>query len=271
MINNKQRIKDLRLLSAYLDGELREPQRRKLEMRLTKEEALREQLENLRKTQSVLGRLPRVSAPRNFTLTPEMVTVRRKRQPLFTALRWTTPVAAILMVVLFSVELLTGGPFLASRSQSAVLEMDESAPAEEASPEPLILWGAPGVEGSGGGMGGDAADSEMRAAQEPMMEMLPAPEEEAVEATAMPQEQAEEGLTAPMDAEEESLEAYKSAGDSPILGINTDQGGDVISTSEDATPPTSPIARLRAIRWAEIALAVIAAGGGIALLILRKR
>ena len=46
----------------------------------------------------MIGFLPRLKAPRNFTLTPEMVTVRKPRQPLFVTLRFATAVATFLLV-----------------------------------------------------------------------------------------------------------------------------------------------------------------------------
>jgi hypothetical protein len=250
---------------------LKESQQRKIEGRLAEDGDLRELLENLRKTKSLIGWLPRVSAPRNFTLTPEMVPVRRKKQPLLTTMRWATSLAAVLMVILVSVEFVFGNMFLASQSQKSVSLMDEAAFAAEATPEPLIIWGAPGVGGAGRGAGDDALESEMQAAEEPMMEMQ-APQEESAEAPSQLEEETEEEIIPPAESEEgESLDVTKPTGESPILGINTDQGGEDLETTEDASPKASPFANLSLIRWAEIALAVIAVGGGITLLILRKR
>lgn len=270
-MNRKHSDKDLRLLSAYLDGELKESQRRKLEQRLAKDAGLRERLENLRKTKSLLSWLPRVPAPRNFTLTPEMVPAHRRKRPLMMTLRWASSVAAILMVVLFSFELLSGNMFLANQSQESVSVMDEAAYKAEATPKPLILWGAPGVGGAGG-KGGGTEDGEFLAAEEPMMEMAAPPEEETAEEPVLPETEAEEAMPAPVEGEEEEpMDTARSVEDSPILGINTDQGGEVIERTEDAPPKANLFASLSLIRWAEIALAVIAVGGGIAFLILRKR
>jgi hypothetical protein len=271
MMNRKHSDKDLRLLSAYLDGELKESQKRIFEQRLAEDADLRERLENLRKTKSLLNWLPRVPAPRNFTLTPEMVPVRRRKRPLMMTLRWASSVAAILMVVLFSFELLSGNMPLANQSPEADFVMEEGAYTAEATPKPLILWGAPGVGGAGG-KGGDTENGELLAADEPMMEMAVPPNEETAEEPILPVTEAEESIPVPAEGEdEEPMDTARSVEDSPILGINTDQGGDVIATTKDVAPKANLLASLSLIRWAEIALAVIAVGGGIAFLILRKR
>lgn len=64
------------LLSAYLDNMLNEAERTALEVRLAGDDALRAELEALRNTVSLIKSLPVLKAPRNFTLTPEMVKSR---------------------------------------------------------------------------------------------------------------------------------------------------------------------------------------------------
>jgi hypothetical protein len=63
--------RDLELLSAYLDGELTDRERNKLERRLNQERALQDELTALRDTVALLHELPQLKAPRNFTLDPE--------------------------------------------------------------------------------------------------------------------------------------------------------------------------------------------------------
>lgn len=65
--------RDYELLSAYLDGMLAEDERAALETRLNAEPMLRGELRALRQTVALLNGLPTLKAPRNFTLTPEMV------------------------------------------------------------------------------------------------------------------------------------------------------------------------------------------------------
>lgn len=63
---------DLELLSAYLDGELNDRDRQHVEQRLIEEAALRSALDDLRATVSLLQSLPRLKAPRDFTLDPAL-------------------------------------------------------------------------------------------------------------------------------------------------------------------------------------------------------
>lgn len=67
------------LLSAYLDNMLNEAERTALEARLVGDDSLRAELEALRNTVSLIKALPVLKAPRNFTLTPEMV--KSKTEP----------------------------------------------------------------------------------------------------------------------------------------------------------------------------------------------
>jgi len=65
--------RDWQRLSAYVDGKLTVRERSSLEQRLQADVALRSALADLRTLRTALGSLPSVPAPRNFTLTPEMV------------------------------------------------------------------------------------------------------------------------------------------------------------------------------------------------------
>jgi hypothetical protein len=59
---------DIELLSAYLDGELSHRERTALEQQLAQDPVLRSALQGLRETVSLVHALPRLKAPRNFTL-----------------------------------------------------------------------------------------------------------------------------------------------------------------------------------------------------------
>lgn len=61
------------LLSAYIDDALTAEERRDLEARLRAEPALQRELDTLRQTVALMRALPERKAPRDFTLTPEMV------------------------------------------------------------------------------------------------------------------------------------------------------------------------------------------------------
>lgn len=70
---NRLSPEDMMVLSAYLDGALDPPARSSLERRLVTEPLLHAELESLRDTVSLVKSLPRLKAPRDFSLTPAML------------------------------------------------------------------------------------------------------------------------------------------------------------------------------------------------------
>lgn len=277
MNNERRRIKDINILSAYQDNALKAKEVEKLEARLKREPGLREVLEDLRRTKLVISRLERVRAPRNYTLTPDMVKIRtQKRNPLFTTLRLASSFAAILLVALFGVQYLLQGGFQQATLQSEAPMMEAARTEGEVSPEPLIFWSEPGiggaaVEGYGGGSGGESI------AEEPMLEVEEAAPEEVEEEAASPEEEsdaptASELIPRESDAADSEAQEKRLEDSSPILGVNPEQSGEILEHSE-------PILRERefslpwhsVIMWAQISLAIIAVGGGIMLLILRSK
>jgi hypothetical protein len=285
MKNERTRTRELELLSTYLDGELHLDQCQALESRLQSEADLRERLESLRKVKLTLGYLPHLRAPHNFTLTPEMVTVRsQKKQPFVASLRLATALAAILLVVLFSVEFLfTSGP-LARPQMGAVPLMEAAMDFVETDPEPLIVWGAPGTGGADErhyGMGGESAlmeepvmvesmpvELEVEVEEEPELlpedEIPPADEPELMlEAAALP-----EGDEAPEDMQMTS-DIHKAL---PILGINTEEGGEIINRYADTFTDegVQPTWRL-VVRVLQIALGAILVGGSLAWWVLKRQ
>ena len=126
-------------LSAYLDNELPSKERAQLETRLKTNVELRQGLEELRKTQVVLRNQPRLRAPRNFTLTPQMAGVRAGGRGLpssFSILRLSSVLATVFFLIVVV------GDWLASSIQPASVPVSQ-APLQEAMP--------PGFGGGGGG------------------------------------------------------------------------------------------------------------------------
>jgi anti-sigma factor RsiW len=277
MKNERSHTQELALLSAYLDGELQTHQRQTLNTRLGAEPDLRERLESLRRVKLTVGYLPRLRAPHNFTLTPEMVSVRSpKKQPFVASLRLATALAAILLVVLFSVEFMfTSGP-LARPQMGAERLMEIAMVADEAEPEPLIVWGAPGVGGadpSHFGMGGGAEVMEAPVMVE--VEMETAVEEEILPEEILPEEPMLALEAEALPPTEEELEAAQIAADSqktlPILGINTDEGGEIVSRYADTfTEEAAQPAWRQVVRVLQIALGAILVGGGLAWWIFKR-
>jgi hypothetical protein len=106
--------KELELISAYLDGQLPEAQRRELRQRLAQDAAFKQAFEDLRLTRLALRSAPQIKRRRSFTLTPEMVGVRPARGfSLQTASRLVAVVATVLLVAVF-----VGDVFLMPRAGS---------------------------------------------------------------------------------------------------------------------------------------------------------
>lgn len=159
----------LEQLSAYLDGKLTPRQRADLEKQLAANPQLRADLESLRRTRAVLRAAPRLRAPRNFTLTPQMVRARPQLPVFYPYLRWSTALTGLLVLfILLGNHLVT--PLTAARNAVPMLAesapMLLEAPADSAAPlrlptdetPPADLLPVPEGMGAGGGGGGAAPD-----------------------------------------------------------------------------------------------------------------
>lgn len=126
--------RDLQRLSSYLDGELPPKEAAKLEARLRSDSTLRAALDEMRGTVHLLRGLPKVRAPRNFTLTPEMAGVREPRTA-YPFLRLATAMAMLAFLVTVGVDVLLPGPYGAAApraaSESAALDMAQGIQATE--------------------------------------------------------------------------------------------------------------------------------------------
>lgn len=288
MKNERRSTQELNRLSAYLDGALTASEQKQLEAALMHDQNLQEKLENLRRTKIILGSLPRMRAPRNFTLSPDMVTVRRKnRQPFVNLLRLASSLAAVLLVVLVGVELILGGKFQMPGAMMAEAPLTEEVAVSdtETSPEPLIQWFQGGVGGGGKeavtGMGGGAimeeSASEIYIEEAPVKEMpLDEMPEEVLPEEALPEEEMEEAAEAEMmpqiNAEpQEQADLSTAQVDGLILGVNPDQGGEVLSRSEPGAEDEPAQAAWPLIRWVQIILAVITIAGGLLLWNLKRK
>jgi hypothetical protein len=120
---------DLERLSAYIDRRLLAAESSRLEQRLAREPQLREALEELRWTASLLRSLPSRPTPRSFALKPEAVT-RRQAARWYPTLQLGTALAGIAFLAVVGLDVLSARTTsLAARApaaEDAVLE----APAE---------------------------------------------------------------------------------------------------------------------------------------------
>lgn len=95
--------RDLEQLSAFIDGELSERERAKLEARLEREPRLQAGLQQLRLTVRMVQGLGQEEVPRSFSLTPEMVGEGRRRRA-YPWLQFATAFAAFAFLLLVGVD-----------------------------------------------------------------------------------------------------------------------------------------------------------------------
>lgn len=96
-------FRDVEQLSAYLDGQLDAGEAARLESRLEADPQLASVFEALRQSRAVLRHLPQRRAPRNFTLTPKMVGQKPPLPRAYPFFRFSTALAAALLLFTFAV------------------------------------------------------------------------------------------------------------------------------------------------------------------------
>jgi len=200
--------RDIELLSAYLDGELKPSDSARLENRLKTDPELASVLNDLRATRTLLRKLPTRKAPRNFTLTRKMVGQNPPLPRAFPAFRLATVVATLLFFFTFGINFM--GAQLASQPQAF---------------------------GMGGG-GGGGSEVESYAAQEaPAMEepaaaapMAPAPDEPAMPAPTESGAEAPLVSVAPQATEISPSEDSARIVETPVL--KTTEGENVVGQEQ---------------------------------------
>ena len=224
-------MKEWLLLSSYIDGELNEREKKKLEQLLRASPDLQNELEQLRQTRTMIRSMPRKQAPKNFTLTPEMAAERKPKLlvPIFSL---SSVASAVVALILLFIQFLPG--FFAS-SQPAFLakeaQVEMAMPAQDAvelESEPAIIYweGPPGqfpAEGKGGG-----GLTEESAPAEPMMEAAPNAQQPPVE---------KEGIA----AEEEVAEAVPEEAIVEEAEVIEAEPAEESSLAESSTPETTII------------------------------
>jgi hypothetical protein len=130
---------DYEQISAFLDGEMREAAARNFESRLLKEPELKAALQDMQSVRSLVREMPKVRAPRSFTLSPHIVKERKAGLFTLVALRtmqFSAALSAILLVLVLAGDLLlnrfTLKGALAPAAPPAALDMAAEAPAEVA-------------------------------------------------------------------------------------------------------------------------------------------
>ena len=98
--------RDVELLSAYLDGQLKPSDSARLEARLKTDSELVSVMDDLRAARNLLRRLPQRRAPRNFTLTPKMVGKNPPMPRAYPLFRFATTIATLLLFFTFGLNFL---------------------------------------------------------------------------------------------------------------------------------------------------------------------
>lgn len=156
--NGKISSGDWQLLSAYLDNQLSDREKRQVDERLQTDLECRQTLDSLRRTSILLHSLPVRRVPRNFTLSAQ--SLPKKLIPSFLGvLRYSSAAAALLLVAAFALDIMQRPPVMTA--SKAAGDMQPAAVAVEAAKAPaaeapmIIYWGAPppvmGLYGKGGG------------------------------------------------------------------------------------------------------------------------
>ena len=115
---------DVERLSAFLDGQLPQADKARLESRIETDPDLAPVLEDLRSARAILRQTPKRHVPRNFTLTPRMAGIRPPVPRLVPALSWASALATLLFVFTL------GGGLLGQLAPKAAAPMMGAAPSD---------------------------------------------------------------------------------------------------------------------------------------------
>ncbi len=157
----KRHQPDIEALSAHLDGRLDAARDVALSSHVASCEACRTVLDEMRRTQAVLRRMPMAEAPRSFRLRPSDVAAdvpTGSRAPTSPVLRWSPALAGVafaVFAVVLGADLATrggGGGSLASREsdQRTGTILDDATFSQESAKDGGA--GVPGPEGPAGGI-----------------------------------------------------------------------------------------------------------------------
>lgn len=125
---------DAELLSAYIDDMLPPIERAELESRLENEDFLRDELAAMQQTVALVNQLPRLKAPRNFTITAADVqgveVQKQAKRILRPNFAWTLAGTAAAVVVMIFGVLIVLGPTIGDVFPGVVNDLGAGAPME---------------------------------------------------------------------------------------------------------------------------------------------
>ena len=169
-------------VTAYVDGRLSAEKRQQFEAQLAQDDALRAEVAALQSVKSQLSAMPRVRAPRNYTLDPATYGAPEPAYGAraYPALRVATAMAALMFVFMVTLTLLQGG---GTATQTAILEsstdtVDDVAVVEEME---MVETAADSADAMVVEEAAPAAEMMVEEVVEESAEMMTEPVEEAVQ------------------------------------------------------------------------------------------
>jgi anti-sigma factor RsiW len=135
-----KKFRDIEQLSSYLDGQLSSSDSARLKSRIASDPELASALNDIRAARNTLRKMPSRKAPRNFTLTRQMVGLKPPLPRLYSFFRFSTALATILLMITFAANVLMRPSHLAFSGAAPV--------------------GAPVIQGAYGLGGGGSAATE---------------------------------------------------------------------------------------------------------------
>jgi anti-sigma factor RsiW len=115
-------FRDIEQLSSYLDGQLSPSESARVESRLSSDPELASAFNDIRAARGILRKMPARKAPRNFTLTRQMVGLKPPLPRSYSVFRFSTAFATILLVLTFAVNALPRISFGAAAPAPAAQE-----------------------------------------------------------------------------------------------------------------------------------------------------
>ncbi len=212
----------LEAISAYLDEELPENERALIEKQLEADADLKAWYEQLKKSKMMLRSTPILRVPRNYFLSAEMVGQTEKPKWAFPILRFASALAALILLLVFLGDYLVLQNIALSPARSLQItagmqaEMEQTLSAQ------------------------DSVESELPAAEEPLMQEVPEEEE-------LPAAEAEEGNMLPSMAPSPMVEKIIPTQVMPpleefegLVGEAVEEG-DTARRIPESQEPASPI------------------------------
>ena len=267
-MKNNLSSRDLRNLSAYLDGELNAyPSFNRMKNRLARDPNLRATLDSLRETKSILQRTPKRRAPRNFTLTRQMVAKSPPMPRLVPALNYA--IAFAMLLFFFSILPPTGfggtamAPVYEEVSMESADMLVEEPAEEEVAEEPVEEAMEAEVEEEYALADEEAsAEAEMEVIEEPAPIAVPTMALEAEEAQEEPapmvgEADANEEITTPRaPSEAEKAVAEDQAVEEGVPLATFPSSATLVATPNIAEIPKT-LPKVSYTLWQEILLAVM--------------